>query len=827
MPRESLKNLLEMYPWFFDKSVTSNFHKSVEVTNRRFQDLYQSLFEVANSIPLGKRCLIWKEQSVPYDYQINFVANFPHLKSVNCYKNDEVIYSEHYNYEDNVDSFVYIYDSSMDTAITEDPTSEDEEENIIPSDKFKIIVETFDEYLIKKGFPENDEILGDEYDHDISLDEIGAQNNIPRKTYIETDDYAHTEPPYNNRLSEDDYHYMNRIINYLLRIHDTPLPVLEVWKLYGIFADLSNRDQYLLHMYDEKLHPDYDWTPQPWEYNDTLCDLQPDDGEFFFVSANTLLPVKNQVVKFNFKFINSLTEPLTGDYNVSIILNDEPLVNKFAGSQYIVPNNVIHDDEPNIFTFLAYAGDRLITTEELIINVRGCTTADWYVSPNGDDNNDGKTNQTPFQSISKALSMVNGEENLIVLMSGTHNINQILPVTYSCTLLGCGDPVINNTNSLKFFNVLQNQELLIQDVTLKHDTNEALVEDTLYQNNNLNYNGFYVVLREATKILTLIEVDTDKSSYVVGNTVIVTGTLTDEQSAGLSGKSIKIYVNNELVDTVTTANNTGTFTKQITATTDGNMIIRAVFEGDNDYYSSTSSVTVPVSARPSPASISITAEKPIMSKGENNKITATVLDSDGNPCEGETVSFSVVDGEDLGTAVTDASGEAFVYYLGKDADVLYIKGICGSAENTVQIQDVFYYNPQSITTTTILSISNFPTNFRASFKIKRASGGSSGAWLEVGQNVDNCILLGNTSSEGSFGIFIRQNGSYTAQKMSNNEVLIRNTETLIEYSLNNGVHTIKANNITVTFSNSSITARNYIRAFILNNMIKELKIHEL
>ena len=821
MPRESLKNLLEMYPWFFDKSVTSNFHKSVEVTNRRFQDLYQSLFEVANSIPLGKRCLIWKEQSVPYDYQINFVANFPHLKSVNCYKNDEIIYSEHYNYEDNVDSFVYIYDSSMDTAITEDPTSEDEEENIIPSDKFKIIVETFDEYLIQKGFPENDEILGDEYDHDISLDEIGAQNNIPRKTYIETDDYAHTEPPYNNRLSEDDYHYMNRIINYLLRIHDTPLPVLEVWKLYGIFADLSNRDQYLLHMYDEKLHPDYDWTPQPWEYNDTLCDLQPDDGEFFFVSANTLLPIKNQVVKFNFKFINSLTEPLTGDYNVSIILNDEPLVNKFTGSQYIVPNNVIHDDEPNIFTFLAYAGDRLITTEELIVNVRGCTTADWYVSPNGADTNDGKSNQTPFQSISKALSMVNGEENLIVLMSGTHNINQILPVTYSCTLLGCGDPVINSTNSLKFFNVLQNQELLIQDVTLKHDTNEALVEDTLYQNNNLNYNGFYVVLREATKILTLIEVDTDKSSYVVGNTVIVTGTLTDEQSAGLSGKSIKIYVNNELVDTVTTANNTGTFTKQITATTDGNMVIRAVFEGDNDYYSSTSSVTVPVSAKPLPDSISIAAEKPIMSKGENNKITATVLDSDGNPCVGETVSFSVVDGEDLGTAVTDASGEAFVYYLGKGTNLLNIKCFLGVLSDETQIMDYYYYGIDKYTTQNNLILSEIPSNFECSFilRVSNSTSNNTGILSSTLNNGD--LLVGNISSSNPQIALYPTTSTGSAQYMGIN----KNVETELTWKYENGVHTVTdgTNTISLTgYAPSDLKCSATSNCYIKNIIVKKL-----
>ena len=112
-------------------------------------------------------------------------------------------------------------------------------------------METYNEYTIEKGFPENDEILGDIYDHDTSLDEIGALNNIPRKTYITTDDYAHTEPPYNNRLTEDDYHYMNRILNYNLKLHNTPLPVLEIWKLYGIFSDMVNREQYLLKMFDE------------------------------------------------------------------------------------------------------------------------------------------------------------------------------------------------------------------------------------------------------------------------------------------------------------------------------------------------------------------------------------------------------------------------------------------------------------------------------------------------------------------------------------------------------------------------------------------------
>lgn len=38
----------------------------------------------------------------------------------------------------------------------------------------------------------------------------------------------------------------------------------------------------------------------------------------------------------------------------------------------------------------------------------------------------------------------------------------------------------------------------------------------------------------------------------------------------------------------------------------------------------------------------------------------------------------------------------YEYFLGKDADVLYIKGICSSLEDTIEIDDLFYYD--SLTT---------------------------------------------------------------------------------------------------------------------------------
>ena len=72
MAKDSLKKLLSKFPYFLDKRENSNFYKSQDVTNKRFQDISQSLFEVDESFSLLKKIWIWKEQEVPYDYTINF-----------------------------------------------------------------------------------------------------------------------------------------------------------------------------------------------------------------------------------------------------------------------------------------------------------------------------------------------------------------------------------------------------------------------------------------------------------------------------------------------------------------------------------------------------------------------------------------------------------------------------------------------------------------------------------------------------------------------------------------------------------------------------------
>lgn len=523
MVRHSLNNLLKMFPYFLSKDPSSNFYKSQSVTNKQFQGLYDDLHNVYRSFHLNKRCLIWREQSEPYVYVINFVANYPHLKSVTCYKNEEVIYTESYNYDENQETFDYSYE---DSTLNDNANMENVE--IIPKDSFKIIVETYDEYIITKGFPENNILQGDIYDHDESLDEIGALHNIPRKNYIQVDEalYPLTEPPYHNELSEDDYHYMKRIIQYLALYHTVPLPVAEIWKLYGILPEMVNREKYLLKMFDIFKHPYHyddsvdeqgnytcpgdrlfvdDWEPREWEHHDIFYDFSQEYGLYFFVNINTKTPAENEPIKLSFRFLNNLSVEMDDDFLVDISLNDEVLVKDYPFLVYPPQEPQYKEDGTPISypvieelldssiqnNVLSVTGKRSdgeeISAEQIIIRVRGCGTADYYVRTNGDDNNDGSS-ESPFLTIAKALDSVRSNKNIISIGPGEYDLSGILPVRNTCTLLGCAsenEEVILTNESNSFFNIPSNRELTMKRLKLQSsDNSELLIDSAIYSNNN-------------------------------------------------------------------------------------------------------------------------------------------------------------------------------------------------------------------------------------------------------------------------------------------------------------------------------------------------------
>lgn len=583
MTLNSLDNLLNQYPYFFNKNRTSNFFKSQDVTNEEFKDIYQSMMTVVESFHLNKRCLIWKEQTSPYKYNINFIANYPNMKSVSIYKNEDLIYTEFYDYDDEINNFFYIYEGNTENDVAEltleyveEENEESEEESltneeedvkeiqapIIPEDNFKIIIETYDELRIIKGFPENDTIEGNEFDHDISLDHIGSLNNIPRKTYIETTDYSHTEPPYNNRLTEDDYHYMNRILNYTLRLHDTPLPVLEIWKLYGLEAAMVNREKYLLKFFDETAHPFdestghvLDWVPESWEHKDGFCERNDDLGSYFFATPNTTLPKKWNPVTFKFQWLNNLGEPVDVEYSVRVYLNNTMIATVTNSEEYYASSSLLDEMQVNTFKFEAYdSQSNLIGTEIVDITVKGCLNGDVYVSENGDDDTGDGTYDNPYKTLDKALSQITTTQNLIVVL-GNVTLSGTSFVSTNCTILGCGEATITNPISNRFFNIMGNKNITLSllDLTLNANGAVSYVKSMDYNNSNQKYDNYLSVIVHGGK--PILHVELDKDVYYYNYDIMrVTGTLTSKEGNPISNASLDILINEKLVGTATTDN---------------------------------------------------------------------------------------------------------------------------------------------------------------------------------------------------------------------------------------------------------------------------------
>ena len=543
MPINSLHSLLQLFPYFFDKSETSNFYKSQKVTNNIFKNIYNDLKEVYESFHLDKRLLVWKEQSEAYKYSMRFVSTFDLLKDVRVYCEDEIIYEAEYQLSED-ESYSYLVNETFHTytpfevplEIEEETENEEEieytpiieiqhtvytqqhtieeniltldyshnstSENIIPSEKYYIHITTYDEYSFMKGFPENDETMGNIYDHDISLDEFGAENNVPRRQYTTINEeeysqgeiitrYEKTDPSFNNQKTEDDYHYMKRLLTYLIKYHITPLPVLEIWKLYGVDATLINRDKYILRLFDENIHPpdengEFTWVPEPWEHKDFFVDEGNLFGDYFFVQANTVQPIRRQGVTFYLKFMNSLAEILHEDYfSVDIFLNGEPLAEDYKNSQFPVEAELLSEArEGNLFTFHGKKMGEVFKVINILVKVRGCGDADFYVDASSESEIEDGSYENPFKTVEKAIENVNGIYNLIAVF-GEVELEYIADVKEITYIIGCNNAkIINNIDHSKFFNILQNKTLTMQDITLKTFKNTTLLDNDIWINKN-------------------------------------------------------------------------------------------------------------------------------------------------------------------------------------------------------------------------------------------------------------------------------------------------------------------------------------------------------
>ena len=107
---------------------------------------------------------IWRQQTTPQDYIIWYTARIKNIKRISLYQEEtgkdreDILLAE-----DNFDEGVNEFESYLQLTSTE----------IIPDARFYIEVETYTGSVFQKGFPENDTLQNDIYDHDTALDSIG------------------------------------------------------------------------------------------------------------------------------------------------------------------------------------------------------------------------------------------------------------------------------------------------------------------------------------------------------------------------------------------------------------------------------------------------------------------------------------------------------------------------------------------------------------------------------------------------------------------------------------------------------------------------------
>lgn len=171
--------------------------------------------------------------------------------------------------------------------------------------------------------------------HDVSLDMIGKIYNVPRyvfrqpklETYSEqVDFYSNTYPTYCNTLSEDDYHYQNRLIKYINSYNKVYFPVLELWKYFHIDSELVNRKVIL--------------SEQNYSY---LRTLKADEEKYI----NELSKNKLESFYLNDEYVYEEEEKNLKKPKLKSIISPDDYLNSREGILVDDDNNFIRDAEGN------------------------------------------------------------------------------------------------------------------------------------------------------------------------------------------------------------------------------------------------------------------------------------------------------------------------------------------------------------------------------------------------------------------------------------------------------------------------------------------------
>ena len=163
----------ELLPSYLDGP---NIRAHAEIIDKSTQERYNKLGILETWNNLTRPVLIKKEQTQKYNATYTVYVDIPYaIQSINISGDYEasVFFSE----EDCVTSHTLSFPFSVDAG-----------EGMVEffgfaNAQLEVTVETYEGYTYKKGYPENDTLVGDVYDHDKLLDMLGTVLTIPRRHY--------------------------------------------------------------------------------------------------------------------------------------------------------------------------------------------------------------------------------------------------------------------------------------------------------------------------------------------------------------------------------------------------------------------------------------------------------------------------------------------------------------------------------------------------------------------------------------------------------------------------------------------------------------------
>ena len=144
---------------------------------------------------------------------------------------------------------------------------------------------------------------------------------------------------------------------------------------------------------------------------------------------------------------------------------------------------------------------------------------------------------------------------------------------------------------------------------------------------------------------------------------------------------------------------------------------------------------------------------------------------------------------------------------------------------TYVVEDCTYYNVNSVTSTTTVSIP-LPSAFEISFITKRTSGSSNYAYLEIGGNSGNTALFGQVGGAG-----VNQIRIYNSEGSSSYDTYFTDNTPLSSDALQKWSHNGSSNTFSMNSSSTSFTdskSHSKIRKItISNNRCEKLKVKPL